>query len=532
MLFAQSEPYFPRFSYFKQHFSKSSTYINLAPPTKLNEYVRDGKLELSLRNYLDLVMANNPDIVVQKLSLEFNRDAITRAFGAFDPLATASFSATRTEAPTSSVLQGAARLNTLTQPFLLQYQQTFETGTQLDIAFNDFKTSTNSGFATFNPELNSSINFSVVQPLLRGRGIYINTLPITIARSRRRAADWGFQYQLTQLLATAENAYWDVVAARENLRVARESLKLSDASLARAQKELDLGATSPLEIYQPQATKANSELAVSQAQYSLIQFEDALRRQIGADLDPKFREMPIVLTAPLEPPLDTARVDPEEAVATALRTRQDLKNIAQSIDVDDLAIKQTHDNLLPNLLLSAQYGSSGLGGIFYPGTNLVNPAQPLPPIPGGLPDALAGTFGFSNPTYGFGLTLQFPIRDRQTAANLADAMVQKKIDAYQQRATVENIRLQVLTAVRQLESSREGIRIATVARDLAKKRVDADQKRYELGAITLFFLLASQQDYIVTELSLSNQIINYRRSELALLQRTGQLLEERGIVVQ
>ena len=530
-LFAQSDPYFPTFPYFKKHFSKSSTYVELAPPAKLTQYVKAGVLELSLRNYLDLVMANNPDVIVQKLNLEFNRDAITRAFGAFDPLATASFSATRTVAPTGSLLQGATTLNTLTQPFLLQYQQTFETGTQLTIAFNDFKTSTNSGFATFNPELNSSINFSVTQPLLRGRGIFINTLPITIARSRLRAADWGFQDQLIQLLTAAESAYWDVVAARENLRVQQESLKLAEASLTRAQKELELGATSPLEIYQPQATRANAELAVSQAQYFLVQVEDALRRQIGADFDPKFREMPIVLTAPLEPPLDSAKIDPEQAVAKALQTRQDLKNIVQSMDADDLAIKQTHDNLLPNLSLSAQYGSSGLGGIYYPGTNIVN-NQPLPPVPGGLGDALAGTFGFSNPTYGFGLTLQLPIKDRQTAANLADAMVQKKIDAYRQRSTVENIRLQVLTAVRQLDSSREGIRIATIARDLAKKRVDADQKRYELGAITLYFVLSSQSDYIVAESNLVNQIINYRRSELTLLQRTGQLLEERGIVVQ
>ena len=82
------------------------------------------------------------------------------------------------------------------------------------------------------------------------------------------------------------------------------------------------------------------------------------------------------------------------------------------------------------------------------------------------------------------------------------------------------------------DSSKEGIRIATIARDLAQKRVDADQKRYELGATTLFFVLASQLDFITAESNLVNQVINYRRSELNFLQRTGQLLEERGIVVE
>ncbi len=529
---AQNDPFFPTPSYFKKHFSNTPTHVELQPAVRINDFVRGGTMELSLRDYLGLVVANNPDVIVQRLTVQINQDAITRAFAPFDPFLTASFSATRTITPTGSLLQGASTLNTLTQPFALGYQQTFETGTQLAIAFNDFKTSTNSSFSTFNPELNSSINFSVTQPLLRGRGVYINMLPVTIARSKLRAADYAFQNQLLQLITAAESAYWDVVGARENLRVQQESLKLAEAALTRAQKELELGATSPLEIYQPQANRAGAELQVSLAQYQLVQTEDALRRQIGADLDPKFREVPIVLTATLEPPADSAKVDPEQAVAKAMETRPDLKNVVQNMDADDLSIKLTNDSLRPNLSLTAQYGSQGLGGIYYPETNLLNPTAPVVPIPGGLGDALAGTFGFSNPTYGMGLTLQLPIKDRQTSANLADALVQKKIDAYTRRSTEENIRLQVLQAVQSLNSAREGIRIGTIARDLARKRVEADQKRYELGAITLYFLLSSQTDFITAESNLVNQIINYRRSELNLLQRTGQLLEERGIVLE
>jgi outer membrane protein len=527
-----SDPFFPTSSYFKKHFSNTPTHVELEPPVRLNDFVRGGTMELSLRDYLGLVVANNPDVIVQRLTVQFNQDAITRAFAPFDPLLTASFSATRSITPTGTLLQGATTLNTLTQPLALGYNQTFETGTQLAVTYNDFKTSTNSSFSIYNPELSSSINFSVTQPLLRGRGVYINMLPVTIARSRLRAADYAFQNQLLQLITAAESAYWDVVGARENLRVQQESLKLAEAALTRAQKELELGATSPLEIYQPQANRAGAELQVSLAQYQLAQTEDALRRQIGADLVPKFREIPIVLTATLEPPADSAKVNPEEAVAKAMETRPDLKNVVQSMDADDLSIKLTNDSLRPNLSLNAQYGSQGLGGIYYPETNLLNPTAIVVPVPGGIGEALAGTFGFSNPTYGMGLTLQLPIKDRQTAANLADALVQKKIDAYTKRSTEENIRLQVLQAVQALNSAKEGIRIGTIARDLARKRVEADQKRYELGATTLYFVLSSQTDFITAESNLVNQIINYRRSELNLLQRTGQLLEERGIVLE
>jgi outer membrane protein TolC len=531
-LAAQTDPYFPKPSYFRKHFARIATHVELQPPVRLNDFVAGGTLELSIRNYLDLVMANNPDVGVQKVTVEFSRSAIARAFGIFDPLGIASFGATRTRTQSNSLLAGASTLNQLSQPFSLQYQQLLETGTTYGISFNDVKSSSNSSFSTFNPQLNSNINFSMTQPLLRGRGIGITRLPISIARSRLRIADYNLQDQVIQLVAAAENAYWDVVGARENLRVQEESLKLADAALTRAQKEVDLGATSPLEIYQPQANRANAQLGVSQAQYRLAQTEDALRRQMGADLDPKIRNLPIVLTATVEPPLTSTSIDTEEAVTAALRQRPDLKGVVQSLDVDDLSIRDATNRLRPDLSLTAQYGSSGLGGIFYPGTNLVNPGQPVVPIVGGLGDALGGVFGFSNPVYGFGLTLRLPIKDRRTSADLSDAVNQKRLDALRQRATEENIRLQVVTAISLIDSSKEGIRIATIARDLAQKRVDADQKRYELGATTLFFVLASQADFVSAESNLVTQIINYRRSEINLLQRTGQLLEERGIVVQ
>jgi len=530
-LSAQTDPYFPKPSYFRKHFARIVTHVELQPPVRLNDFVAGGTLELSIRNFLDLVMANNPDVGVQKLTVEFSRSAIGRAFGIFDPFAIASFGATRTRTQSNSLLQGASTLNQLSQPFSLQYQQLLETGTQYGISFNDIKSSSNSSFNTFNPQLNSNINFSMTQPLLRGRGMGITRLPISIARSRLRIAGYTLQDQVMQLIAVAENTYWDVVGARENLRVQEESLKLAEAALARAQKELDLGATSPLEIYQPQANRANAQLAVSQARYRLAQTENALRRQIGADLDPKIRTLPIVLTATTEPPLDSIRIDTEEAVATALRLRPDLKGAVQSMDVDDLSIRDATNRLRPDLSLTAQYGSSGLGGIFYPVQSLINPV-PVVPIVGGLGDALGGVFGFSNPVYGFGLTLRLPIKDRRTSADLSDAVNQKRLDALRQRSTEENIRLQVVTAINQIDSGKESIRIATIARDLAQKRVDADQKRYELGATTLFFVLASQADYVSAESNLVTQIINYRRSEINLLQRTGQLLDERGIVLQ
>ncbi len=526
------DPYFPKPAYFRKHFGPVPGRVELQPPARLADFVAGDKLELSLKNYLDLVMANNGDITIQKLTVEFSRDAITRAFSTFDPQALARFSTARSKSLQSGISTAGVSVagnfiqSQLNQPISLQYSQTLQTGTQYNVVFGDTKTSTNNSAVTLNPQLASNLNINLLQPLIRGRGMYLSRLPISIARSRLRAADYGFEDQLIQSITAAENAYWDAVSARENLRVQEESLKLADAALKRAQKELELGATSPLEIYQPEANFANAQLAVVQAQHNLANTENALRRQMGADLDSKYQRMPLVLTEPVESINDLSTLDPETAVALGLRRRPDLKNALQSLDADELNIRLTNDALRPDLSFTAQYGSSALAGYAYPGYG--GPTA----LVGGIGSTLGNVLGFSYPIYGFGLILRLPIRDRRASADLADALVQKKIDALRQRTTEENIRLQVLNAVNQIDNSRESVKIAKIARDLAQKRVEADQKRYELGTTTLFFVLASQNDFVLAESNLLNQYINYRRNQTTLLQRTGQLLEERGIVIQ
>jgi outer membrane protein TolC len=192
--------------------------------------------------------------------------------------------------------------------------------------------------------------------------------------------------------------------------------------------------------------------------------------------------------------------------------------------------------LRPDLSLTASYASSGRGGPFFQRTNIFGPEGPvgtvITVIPGGFGDALSQLFNFNFPTYAFGLTLRLPIRDRTAAANLADAMVQKRLDALRARNLEQTVRLEVLNAISQVESSREAVKLAQVARDLAQKNLEAEQKKYELGTTVLFFVLDAQTRLTTAQSRLLTESINYRRNLLNLLRVTGELLEQRGIAIQ
>jgi len=523
-------PFFPRRTWFKRHFSEPMPSVEMRGVSKFEDFVADGKLELSLRSYLQLVLANNVDIDIQRLNVEITRNSITRAYAPFDPFFLGNFTSTNTKSQTTNSLEGATTLNQLVQPGNFSYVQTLDNGLQYTAGFNANRTSTNNSFNLFNPALNAQMTAAIVMPLLRNRGREINRLPITIARSRLKISSENFLNTLLTLISNAENAYWDLLGGRETLRVQEKALELSAEALKRSKKELELGAISPLDIYQPEANYASSEIQVLQARYRLQQFEDSLRRQMGADLDAKYRNMPIVLTETPLPPNDEKEIDREAAVTKAVRMRPDLRANIERIQTDDLVLKQTSNALLPDIGLRGGYTSTGRGGNFFNRTGGSIGSTTI--VPGGFGDALGQVFGFGFPIYQFGLTMRLPVRDRRAAADYADAVLVKRQDVLSRRSLEQTIRQQVLNAASQVESSKASVKLAAVARDLAQKQLDAEQKKYDLGTSVIFFVLDAQTRLVNAEAQLVNTTIQYRRNQINLLRVTGDLLEDRGIQVQ
>ena len=55
---------FPKPNYFREVLQQTKTKVDLRDPVRLKDFVVSGKMELSLKNYLELVMANNTDVQV------------------------------------------------------------------------------------------------------------------------------------------------------------------------------------------------------------------------------------------------------------------------------------------------------------------------------------------------------------------------------------------------------------------------------------------------------------------------------------
>src|SRR5947209_6620505 len=188
---------FPKPSYFRETFGAAQTHVELKQPAKLKDYVAGDKLELSLKHYLELVMANNTDIQIQFLSLEIPRNNILAAFGVWDPNVRTSFQTTRSTQFVTSQAQAldsapvGSSLKSLNQPYSLSYTQVLPTGLQYSATFNGSRASSSSVVAgSYNVNLQTDgLALSVTQPLLRNRGTFVNRIPVMQAQSNLKVSE-------------------------------------------------------------------------------------------------------------------------------------------------------------------------------------------------------------------------------------------------------------------------------------------------------------------------------------------------------
>jgi outer membrane protein len=496
----------------------------LPGPKYMREHVIDGKLRLTLQDAVVLTLANNSNVRLQELNIENSKYSLLASHSPFDPSVQASFSSQGQLSQAYTQLTGAPALGTLSslnQITQLNYSQTFETGTNIQFNFNATKYSSNSTFNFFNPSLSSFLGFQFTQPLLRNRWLFANRAPLVIARRNVRASRATFEAQVSSTVQQVVGQYWNVVQARGNLEVAQKSLDAAEATYKHDKRALELGALPPLDIYRSESQVAGRRVQVIQSEYALRQAEDAFRQTVGADLDPYFRALDLDLTEPPEPGEELRSVDAATALQQARGKRPELEATRQSLANDDTSIRLAHNNLLPDLRVNGNYSGNGL--------NNLATAQGV--AAGGFGDSLNQLFGFGYPSYGFGLTLNLPVKNRSGQAALGSALISRSRDLYTERQIKEQITYDVSNAVHQLEEAKINIAASKESVDLARKTMAAEQRKYELGTGQIFLVLEAQTELAAAEQGLLQAEVSYRLAVAAVDYSTGNLLEPYGVQI-
>ena len=456
----------------------------------------------------------------------------------FDPVLTGTIQGQRSTTPQSNtVFTGTPTLNQNTETYNFAYSQGFSTGTLMTVGFQNSRTTSNAIFNTLNPFLNSSFNFQVRQHVLQGFGFNANQRWIKIARNNRAIMDSAYQNQIMTTVSQIQNIYWDLVNAYENVKVQQRALDLAQKTLSDTEKQVEIGTLAPITVVQSKSSVATAMQNVTSAQTNLqlqqLLMKNAITRN---NTDPILANAPVIPTDTLQinAPFEVPPV--EDLVAKALKNRPEIIQSRINLTNREVGIKAIKNLQLPILDVYAFYGAAGLAGdqnlLNTCGSPTADPLNCIPPgtiPPTGYGHAFGNLFNSSAPNKGIGVNLNIPLRNRQNQADQVRSVLeyrQAQMSALQQENTIT---LQVRNAQFTLTQNYAALQSAVAARDYAKENLDAEQKKYSLGASTSTLVLQASSALTTAESNVLAAATNYEKARVQLDLFTADTLGKLGI---
>jgi outer membrane protein TolC len=465
--------------------------------------------ELRLADVVQLALEKNLDISVERLNPQAVDLQIAGLKNSYLPTVTSNIGQRDIYQLPRDQLQGGSRVSVGTTTYNAGYAQNLPWwGGNLAVTFNNNKQDSSSQFITFNPQFVSSLTAQYTQPLLRGLFIDATRQQIAVTQINREIAEETVRATVTQTLANVRSAYWDLVFARSAVDVAQRALQLADKLVEDNRARVEVGTLAPLDIVQAEAEAATRRQALATAEATLQTAELALKRYIVSGTeDPLWRQelQPIDL-----PSLEPAPSDIEGAVRRALERRTDLVNARKNLQSSDISLRFFRNQTLPDLDMIASYGGQGIGGTSIQraglGGAIVNT------IPGGYSDALRLLFNRDYPSWNVQFNLSYNLFGSAADAQFARARVQRSQAQARLRALELQVATEVTNAALNVQSNLKRVEAAVAARELAEKRLEAEQSKFEVGMTTNFFVVQAQRDLRDAQNAELRALADYRKS--------------------
>ncbi len=488
----------------------AQTNPTMPPASQQGTVVR----RMSIDDAVATALEQNLDLQVQRINPQL-RDLDYAGFQAnYTPNFTTTMNLVDQTQPPSSLLSGnTSQLTTgrSTLDFGVN-QLTPWYGGSYNVQWTNGRTTTNNIFTSFDPQLTANFAASYTQPLLRNFKIDGVRQQLLVSQTNREIADTQLQQSIANTVRSVRNAFYDLMGAIASLGVQRQSLDLARQSLKDNRARVEIGTMAPLDIVQAEAEVATREEAVILAEAAIERQQDQVRVLVFNPSSPDF------WTARIEP-IDTpaftpVAVDIDSAVQNALGKRTDLVVAKKNVDVNDVNIRYFDNQSMPDLNASVNYNAQAIGGVGL----LRGPSNGLQPGPitGTLErsywNTLGVLFGGDFPGWTFTLDMSYPIGRSSNEASLARARLQQT----QSQRQIASLELRVATEVREagrnVQTNAKRVDATRSSRALAEKRLEAEEKKYQAGMTSSFFVLQAQRDLNVARNSELLALVEYAKS--------------------
>ncbi len=458
----------------------------------------------------------------------------------YDPLVTGTFSIEHLNALENFALLsgGAALFNQNTTTGNLSYSQGFSPGTLLTVGFQNTRVTANNPGIRFNPALSSSFRATFTQHLLQGFGPSLNKRFIRQAKNNKKITEEAFRLQVITTVSQIENIYWDLVNAYEDFKVKERALQLAQKTLSDNKKQVEIGTLAPLDVVRAESQVASAEQDLIGSKTALETQQLTIKNALTRSLPPSSQVMQIDVI-----PTDTVQIPDqenlpsvEEMIRLAMLNSPSYNQLKIQLQNSEITRQGVNNGLRPVIDLLAWYQGSGLNGL----QNPLSTCGPIP-VPGCVPpgtvpptgftDAFGNMFNGTAPDKGVAINIQIPLANR-TAQSL---QVRARLEYQQSQLTLKQTENLIAIGIRfdafALEQARARVVAAQKAQVLAQQTLDAEQKKYNLGASTYLNILTDESALATAQSNLVSAMTNYAKARVQLDKDTAQTLDHLNIKI-
>ncbi len=563
--------------------AKEVAPVNLANSPRLESLIRAGQLYLSLSDAIALAIENNLDVEIARYQPRIAQFDLAKA-KAGSPVtsrgAAASTSTAAGAAAGASAAGGAVQSVTVAIPtggsavpnldpvftgtlnwghfsapqinsFIVGnnvitsnttngnfgLSQGFLSGAKAQLAWNNRRTLSSSARADLNPSITQDLSLTITQPLLQGFGVAMNNRYIRIAKNNMKLGDLQFKSQLIITVSTIINLYWDLVSYREDVVVKQKALDLARKLYEDNQKQVEIGTLAPIEVVRAEAEVAARQQDLTIAETNVLQQETIIKNYLSRTgvASPTVAQARVVPTDRIRVPETEVIPSYAELIDKAIAARPEIELTKVQLDSAQISLKGAKNGLLPSLDAVAYFRNNGLAGDVNTlppvgGIGAVRVVDPF--ITGGWGTATGQVFRRNFPDYQIGAQLSIPLRNRSAQAEVVTAQLQLRQSELRQQQQINAVRVEVQNALIALQQARARYQAATKARVLAEQTLDAEQKKYALGASTIFMVIQAQRDLAQAQYSEVVAQGVYARAKNELDRATGRTLEANRVILE
>jgi outer membrane protein TolC len=340
----------------------------------------------------------------------------------------------------------------------------------------------------------TDLRLLLTQPLLRGVGPNTTFFELTNARRAVQGQERTLALARQRTAVQVAAAFYSVIAQRQLLEVARQSLERTEALQKSSAARLEVGLASKLDVFRAELQAAQARDAMVRSQSSLATALERFRSELAIPPGDPLEPEAVALPAP-----DDSFEPVEVLVRRALETRLELVEARDQVSDAERSASLAKQNLLPQLDLNVGVTQLGFGSSF--GTAW------------SAGDKQVNVF----------LSASYPLPQASQRAIRATALLEKGSRERAVRQRELAVEQEVRQALRELDEIRQSVELQRRAVEVADQQRRLAVLRYQRGLGSNFDVVDAESSLVTARSALVQLLTSYAVARLDLKRTTGTL---------